>query len=245
MFAPDYRPIRLASLQSQVRFHQDQRKQVEVDPALPDDLRATLLAYHGTIIRWLHERVEVMGGTDFVIRLLIFILTLLAALPSVTWSAEAPSTEVCFTPGEDCTARLVKLLDGAQQELLVQLYSFTSAPIAKALLDNHKRGVAVTVILDKSQRTEEYSSADFLTHAGIPTYIDAQYAIAHNTIMLEAPNVCLVEAYPDAGGADAGARTACEIPLCRSELSGVGYGPEERMRISWSVTQGGAKRDYP
>jgi len=47
-----------------------------------------------------------------------------------------------------------------------------------------KTGVAVTVILDKSQRTERYSSADFLAHAGVLTYIDAQHAIARNKVML-------------------------------------------------------------
>jgi phosphatidylserine/phosphatidylglycerophosphate/cardiolipin synthase-like enzyme len=49
---------------------------------------------------------------------------------------------------------------------LVQAYSFTSAPIAKALLDTHKRGMKVQAILDKSQRTEKYSSATFLKNAG-------------------------------------------------------------------------------
>ena len=39
----------------------------------------------------------------------------------------------------------------------MQAYSFTSAPIAKALVEAHKRGVDVRVILDKSQRTEKYS----------------------------------------------------------------------------------------
>jgi phosphatidylserine/phosphatidylglycerophosphate/cardiolipin synthase-like enzyme len=48
----------------------------------------------------------------------------------------------------------------------------------------HKRGVAVQVILDKGQRTERYSSADFLAHAGIPTFIEARHAIAHNKIMI-------------------------------------------------------------
>jgi phosphatidylserine/phosphatidylglycerophosphate/cardiolipin synthase-like enzyme len=38
--------------------------------------------------------------------------------------------------------------------------------------------------VDKSQRTEKYSSADFVAHAGIPTYIDAKHAIAHNKIMV-------------------------------------------------------------
>ena len=64
------------------------------------------------------------------------------------------------------------------------LFSFTSAPIAKALVDAHKRGVEVQVILDKSQRTEKYSSADFVQHAGIPIWIDAKHAIAHNKIMV-------------------------------------------------------------
>lgn len=68
--------------------------------------------------------------------------------------------------------------------VLVQAYSFTSAPIAKALVDAHKRGVDVRVILDKSQRTAKYSSADFIAHAGIPTFIDAKHAIAHNKVMI-------------------------------------------------------------
>jgi phosphatidylserine/phosphatidylglycerophosphate/cardiolipin synthase-like enzyme len=66
----------------------------------------------------------------------------------------------------------------------VQAYSFTSAPIAKALLDAHKRGVQVQVILDKSQRTEKYSSADFLANQGVPTRIDANHAISHNKVMI-------------------------------------------------------------
>jgi phosphatidylserine/phosphatidylglycerophosphate/cardiolipin synthase-like enzyme len=61
---------------------------------------------------------------------------------------------------------------------------FYFGPIAKALLDAHKRGVKVQVILDKSQKSERYSSATFLKNAGIPTYIDAKHAIAHNKIMI-------------------------------------------------------------
>ena len=46
------------------------------------------------------------------------------------------------------------------------------------------RGVDVRVILDKSQRTEKYSSADFLHNMGIPVVIDARHAIAHNKVMV-------------------------------------------------------------
>ena len=91
---------------------------------------------------------------------------------------------VYFSPGGGCTDAIVNALAGAKETVYVQAYSFTSAPIAKALVDAHKRGVMVKVILDKSQRTEKYSSADFVAHAGIPVQIDAKHAIVHNKIMI-------------------------------------------------------------
>ena len=95
-----------------------------------------------------------------------------------------PSWSVYFSPKGGCTDAIIKELDNAKTSVLVQAYSFTSAPIAKALLNAHKRGVKVEVLLDKSQRTQKYSEADFLVHAGIPTKIDAAHAIAHNKIMI-------------------------------------------------------------
>ena len=60
------------------------------------------------------------------------------------------------------TEAVVDALDHATNSVLVQAYSFTSAPIAKALVAAYRRGVQVHVILDGSQRTEKYSEADFL-----------------------------------------------------------------------------------
>ena len=92
--------------------------------------------------------------------------------------------QVYFSPEGGCTDAINKVLVQAKQEILVQAYSFTSAPIATALLEAHKRGVKVQVILDKSQRTQKYSSATFLKNSRIPTFIDAKHAIAHNKIMI-------------------------------------------------------------
>jgi phosphatidylserine/phosphatidylglycerophosphate/cardiolipin synthase-like enzyme len=92
--------------------------------------------------------------------------------------------QVYFSPNGGATEAVVSALDHATNSVLVQAYSFTSAPIAKALVDAHRRGVKVQVILDHSQWTEKYSEADFLENSGIPTLIDAQHAIAHNKIMI-------------------------------------------------------------
>ena len=43
-------------------------------------------------------------------------------------------TEVCFSPNSGSTDAIIRELDRARSEILVQAYSFTSAPIAKALL---------------------------------------------------------------------------------------------------------------
>ena len=94
------------------------------------------------------------------------------------------SVKACFSPNGGCTEAITKEIDQAKTEILVQAYSFTSAPIAKVLVSAYKRGVKVQAILDKSQRSEKYTSATFLTNAGIPTYIDAKHAIAHNKIMI-------------------------------------------------------------
>ena len=92
--------------------------------------------------------------------------------------------DVCFTPGEDCTTLIVKTISSAKNELLIQAYSFTSAPIAKAVVEAQKRGVKVRVILDKSQFSQKYSASKFLQHENIPVWNDKKVAIAHNKVMV-------------------------------------------------------------
>jgi phosphatidylserine/phosphatidylglycerophosphate/cardiolipin synthase-like enzyme len=91
---------------------------------------------------------------------------------------------VYFSPGTSCTAAIVRELASAKSSIHVQAYSFTSQWIAKALVEAEKRGVKVTAILDASNRTKNYSAADFLAHEGIETYIDSQHSIAHNKIII-------------------------------------------------------------
>jgi phosphatidylserine/phosphatidylglycerophosphate/cardiolipin synthase-like enzyme len=116
-----------------------------------------------------------------------FVVALLLLIPSCANRAYEQSSadiQVYFSPQGGCTAAVVNAVNGAKESVLVQAYSFTSAPIGKALLDAHKRGVKVQVILDKSQRTEKYSLAAFLKNAGIPTFIDDKHAVAHNKVIV-------------------------------------------------------------
>ena len=106
---------------------------------------------------------------------------------ALAWTLATQAGEpikVYFSPRGGCTEAIVESLNTAKSSVLVQAYSFTSAPIANALVEATQRGVKVQVILDQGQRTEKYSSADFLKHSGVTPYIDAKHAIAHDKVMI-------------------------------------------------------------
>jgi phosphatidylserine/phosphatidylglycerophosphate/cardiolipin synthase-like enzyme len=94
------------------------------------------------------------------------------------------TAQVYFSPMGGCTDAIVQEISQAKQEILVQAYSFTSKDIAKALVAAHKSGVRTVIILDKSNQSKRYSAADFTFNMGIPTYIDAKHATAHNKVMI-------------------------------------------------------------
>lgn len=121
----------------------------------------------------------------FLVVALFLLATCLSSNRCIAEEFKATGTiDVFFSPKGDATDAIVRELDNARSEILVQAYSFTSAPIAKALVEAKKRGVKVEAVLDKSQRKERYTSATFVSNAGIPTFIDAAHAIAHNKIMI-------------------------------------------------------------
>ncbi len=94
------------------------------------------------------------------------------------------TVSVYFSPNGGCTRAINNEIRKAQKSILVQAYSFTSAPIAAELLRAHKRGVKIQAILDKSNDSNKYSAAKFLDNAGIETWIDGEHAIAHNKVMI-------------------------------------------------------------
>jgi phosphatidylserine/phosphatidylglycerophosphate/cardiolipin synthase-like enzyme len=96
----------------------------------------------------------------------------------------AGELEVAFSPNGGGTDLVIKVIHSAKTSIRVLAYSFTSAPIAKTLVEAHQRGVDVQVVVDKSQKGEKYTSATFIANAGIPIRIDSKHAIAHNKVIV-------------------------------------------------------------
>jgi phosphatidylserine/phosphatidylglycerophosphate/cardiolipin synthase-like enzyme len=115
-------------------------------------------------------------------------LALFAALVSCKPQAQTVPQQgtisVYFSPHGGCTDAIVEAIAQAQKTLDVQAYSFTSAAIAEAVAQAHARGVKVRAVLDKSQKSERYTSATYLRNHSVPVYIDDAHSIAHNKVMI-------------------------------------------------------------
>ena len=75
------------------------------------------------------------------ITVLIFFALLIALYSGHASDLTLPKdtqTQVYFSPKGGCTEAIVNQIDHAKSEILVQAYSFTSAPIAKALTTAYK-----------------------------------------------------------------------------------------------------------
>jgi phosphatidylserine/phosphatidylglycerophosphate/cardiolipin synthase-like enzyme len=92
--------------------------------------------------------------------------------------------EVYFSPKGGCTEAVVREVDRARDVILVQSYSFTSLPVADALVRAKARGVAVRVLLDRSDETAKGSQLPTLLDGKVEVNVDDRHAIAHNKVMV-------------------------------------------------------------
>ena len=92
--------------------------------------------------------------------------------------------DVVFSPGGGCQDRISEEIGNATESVRLQAFYYTSKPITDALIKARKRGVDVTVVLDKSQEKQTYGKWRLLARAGVPVYFDARHATANNKIVL-------------------------------------------------------------
>jgi phosphatidylserine/phosphatidylglycerophosphate/cardiolipin synthase-like enzyme len=93
--------------------------------------------------------------------------------------------QVAFSPWDDTQALILRAIEGAKRQVLVQAFSFTSRDIALALIAARARGVDVRVLADREQTfAGESSRIPDLAAAGIPVWLEVRYQAAHNKVMV-------------------------------------------------------------
>jgi phosphatidylserine/phosphatidylglycerophosphate/cardiolipin synthase-like enzyme len=109
--------------------------------------------------------------------------------------AEPRDVAVRFSPRGGCQDAIVRELEKARKEILVQAYSFTADPLTYALVNAWNRGVNVHLLLDKSNESERYSDLNIFLDQGLHPHIDHAHAIAHNKIMIIDQKVVVTGSY--------------------------------------------------
>jgi phosphatidylserine/phosphatidylglycerophosphate/cardiolipin synthase-like enzyme len=103
--------------------------------------------------------------------------------PSAKPSKECPIT-IHFSPKGGVTASIVAGIKETNSEVRIQAFSFTSLPIAQAIIDVKKSGKTVEAILDRENLGNKSSVMRSLYDNGVTIYIDDKHAIAHNKLII-------------------------------------------------------------
>ena len=96
------------------------------------------------------------------------------------------TVEVGFSPSGSGESLVLRSIGSARSSVRLAAYSFTAAPVVRALIDAKKRGVDVAVVVDqKANLTDDRSgkaaaALNLLVNAGIPTRTVSSYPIQHS-----------------------------------------------------------------
>jgi phospholipase D len=115
-------------------------------------------------------------------------------LPGIS-HAFPSSVSVCFTPNKRCLYQIINEINKATKSIYVQAYSFTDKEIAQALANAAKRGLAVSIILDKSNRKGNRSAKDILIQNQVPVRFDSPPGLQHNKIIILDQSVTITGSY--------------------------------------------------
>jgi phosphatidylserine/phosphatidylglycerophosphate/cardiolipin synthase-like enzyme len=85
--------------------------------------------------------------------------------------ATAPS-EACFSPGEGCLRMIASRFSTARRSADLCVFTVTDDRITRAILDAHRRGVAVRLITDNEKAFDTGSDVQQIAAAGVAVKVD-------------------------------------------------------------------------
>jgi cardiolipin hydrolase len=80
--------------------------------------------------------------------------------------------EAYFSPGDDCHRAIGRLLASASKTADICVFTITDDRLADAIIDAHRRGVAVRIITDNDKAEDLGSDVGRFERSGIPTRLD-------------------------------------------------------------------------
>ena len=101
------------------------------------------------------------------------------------------SEQAYFSPEDDCPTAIRSLLRRVERSLDLCVFTITDDRLTEALLDIHRRGVALRIITDNEKAMDEGSDVQQLLEVGVPLRVDEspyhmhhKYGIIDRSIVL-------------------------------------------------------------
>ncbi|HSQ27980.1 MAG TPA: phospholipase D-like domain-containing protein [Anaerolineales bacterium] len=116
--------------------------------------------------------------------------------PHPTFTINGIQIENYFSPDDQTEARLIELIQSAQESIYFLAYSFTSDPIADAMLERAADGVLVTGVFESSQyRSNAGTEFDRFTAAGLDMRLDGNPKNMHHKVIIIDQKVVVAGSY--------------------------------------------------
>lgn len=95
--------------------------------------------------------------------------------------------QVGFSPGAGGLRVVLNMINGAEREVRLAAYSFTSPDVVRALVAAERRGVDVKVVVDQKGNATNSSSRqalNLLVNSRIPVRLNGKFAIHHDKYVI-------------------------------------------------------------
>ena len=138
-------------------------------------------------------------------KLVIAAAIALTVLSVTLMGAECYVEALFVSPAVDgvIEARIIEEISGAQQQLLIALYSFTDDELGAAVISAHRRGVDVYVLMDDGQDSDSQGREwGKLVAAGIPVAVEHATGLLHHKFAVIDRQVVVTGSYNWSDSAD-------------------------------------------
>jgi phosphatidylserine/phosphatidylglycerophosphate/cardiolipin synthase-like enzyme len=119
----------------------------------------------------------------------------IADTPHPALTINGTPVEAWFSPDDGVAARLIQLIEGAQSRVDFLAFTFTSDPLAEALLRAAERGVTVRGVIERDQVEAAGTDYDRMRQAGIDVRLDSTPGTMHHKLLLIDGRVLVTGSY--------------------------------------------------
>ena len=99
-------------------------------------------------------------------------------------SAAAQQSRVFFSPGDACRNAIVQQMNISVRELKICVFTISDDAIARAIVNAHRKGVAIRIITDNDKSLDQGSDIAQLARSGIAVKMDVTRNHMHHKFMV-------------------------------------------------------------